>query len=69
MTLRATGVSLLLLACFAAIGLFGVLAQLPHASAAHDRAGVHTIMWIGAGSAALVVACLAGAVLLLFRRR
>ena len=40
--MRAIGVSLLLVACLAAIGLFGVLAQLPHASAARDGTGVHT---------------------------
>jgi hypothetical protein len=49
--MRGFGVALLVVESLVAIGL---LAQLPHASAAQDDAGVRSNLWIGGGSLVLV---------------
>jgi len=67
--MRKFGVALLVVGSLAAIGALGLLAQLPHASAARDGAGVRSILWIGGASLVLVFGCFIGGFVLLFRRR
>ena len=67
--MRGIAVALLLFGSLAAIGMLGLFAQLPHASAARDGAGVHSIVWIGGASLVLSLGCFIGGFILLFRRR
>lgn len=67
--MRRFGVALLVVGSLAAIGTLGLLAQLAHASAAQDDAGVRSIFGIGGASLVLVFGCLIGGFVLLFRRR
>jgi hypothetical protein len=67
--MRGFGVALLVVGSIAAIGMLGLVAQLPHASAAQDGLGVRSIMWIGGASLVLVAGCFIGGFILLFRRR
>lgn len=67
--MRGFGVALLVVGSLAAIGVLGLLAQLPHASAARDGAGIRSIVWIGGASLVLVAGCFMAGFVLLFRRR
>lgn len=67
--MRGLGVALLVVGSLAAIGMLGLLAQLPHAAAARDDAGVSLIAWGGGASLVVSFGCLIGGVVLLSRRR
>ena len=67
--MRGFGVALLIVGSLAAIGMLGLLAQLPHASAAQDGTGVRSIVWIGGATLLLVLGCFMGGFVLLFRKR
>ncbi|TXC71459.1 hypothetical protein FSB78_11285 [Sphingomonas ginsenosidivorax] len=54
MMMRGFGVALLVVGSLAAIGMLGLLAQLPHASAARDGVGVRSIVWIGGAPLVLI---------------
>lgn len=67
--MRGLGVALLVVGSLAAIGMLGLLVQLPHAAAARDDAGVRSIVWVGGASLMLFFGCFIGGIVLLFRRR
>lgn len=67
--MRGLGVALLVVGSLAAIGMLGLLAQLPHAAAARDKAGVRSIAWIGGASSLVSFGCFIGGLVLLFRRQ
>ena len=67
--MRWLGVALLVVGSLAAIGMLGLLAQLPHAAVARDDAGVRSIVWIGGASLVVSFGCYIGGLVLLFRRQ
>ena len=67
--MRGFGIALLVVGSLVAIGTLGLIAQLPHASAAQDGAGIRSIVWIGGVSIVLIFGCLIGGFVFLFRRR
>ena len=67
--MRGFGVSLLVVGYLMAIGMFGVLAQSYHPSAARDGVGVRLILSISSALLVLTIGCCIGGSGLFFRRR